>query len=217
MLDSAVSQNPAAPGEPPEGNKISRSALASIRIVMPIVLLGLATVLCSLLFLLWPAGTPSQPAESSIHAARIFEQTQTEGAMGLIRSLVDVSIYGVVLAGIICLVMAVMGRRGAVLGLMGVGLLGLMYAGGMALYNGPMISVCGFTMILFGGVVAWVASGAADIEPPPPNTPAAETAETHDQVPADSLHAQPIADDSLSPNSEQRTGSELTDTPDWVP
>lgn len=219
MLDATMSGSPSIERQPHEADKPTHSALESIRIVMAMVFLGLATVLCSLFFLQWPASPPAPPTDTTLHTARIYEQIRDDGTTGLIRSLVDVSIYVVILAGIACLVLALVGRRGAVMGLIGVGVLGLVYASGTALYTGPMISVCGFTVILFGGLTAWVASGAADIEPPPDNPTAATvqpTDEPGQESPGKFSSAAANAEDITPPDQESRASSVVTQPPDQI-
>src|SRR5215510_3859394 len=102
MLDAAMSVPPPTAGEPLAAPKPSPPAATGIRIVMPLVLLGFATVFCSLFFLLWPSGNPDHTAETALHAVRIVEQMQNQGMAGLIRAITDVSIYVIILAGVAC-------------------------------------------------------------------------------------------------------------------
>jgi hypothetical protein len=70
----------------------------------------------------------------------------------------DATVYILLLVGMGCLVIAWQrARPGPLIALTMVGALGLAYVSGSALYTGPMISVCGFSMVLFGGLVAWIA------------------------------------------------------------
>ena len=84
--------------------------------------------------------------------------------------LLDVSLYVMLMAGMVLLAMAWRrGTRNALIGLLAIALLGLAYAGGMALYFGPMVSICGFMLILFGGLIALAASPSADRPDEPEN------------------------------------------------
>jgi hypothetical protein len=47
------------------------------------------------------------------------------------------------------------GSSTALVAMMLMALLGMLYAGSMALYNGAMVAVCGFSAMLWSGVVAF--------------------------------------------------------------
>ncbi len=133
-----------------------------IRSLMPIVLVGFLIVLVALLFLLWPVDSGTRTMQ---HLARIIAPGDTE--FGLARRLLDLGIYVVVMIGFAFLLAAWRdSKRNALIGLMAIGILGTAYGSGMALYAGPMCSICGFLLILFGGLVAWAASSPAETGEP---------------------------------------------------
>ncbi len=134
-----------------------RSAI--VRSLMPLVLLGLLIVVTALLCLLWPASPTGESRGAVVRHRDRVSLTDDSGAVNLSQLFLDLAIYVIVIAGIGFLVTAWVGARREVLaGLIGVGILGIAYASGMAMYTGPAISICGFTLILFGGWVAWAAS-----------------------------------------------------------
>jgi hypothetical protein len=111
----------------------------------------------ALVVLWWPTGNFGEQQVSIIHHIfRLTRPLNNEDGLNLPRRFLDAGIYLVVLVGVVFLVTAWRrGTRGALLGLIGVSVLGLSYVSGMALYSGPMVSTCGFLLILFGGVVTW--------------------------------------------------------------
>jgi hypothetical protein len=140
-----------------------------VRYLMPLVLIGLSVVMFALALLRWPAG-PDADGPGLHHLSRILGPA-ADGGPDILRRLVDFMIYPVVLTGVGLLLVVLRRRsRTALIGLVAVGVLGLAYVNGMALYAGPMVSVCGFMLILFGGLVAWVASS-----PPEETTVTVET------------------------------------------
>jgi hypothetical protein len=131
------------------------SNLQTLRALMPLIILGYAMALCALPVVGWPTGQfGQQNVELVRHFDRITRPLISEGdSAGLPRKILDVAFYLVLLAGFGFLVLSWRGRRNPMLGLIGVGILGLSYASGMALYSGPLLSTCGFLLILFGGIV----------------------------------------------------------------
>src|SRR5450432_3349258 len=131
-----------------------------VRSLLPIVIVGFALVLVALLVLLWPNGQWGDDGVVTMpHIVRLMTPLLHENGVNLPRRILDIGIYAVVVAGLVLLVQAWrQGRRNALVGLMFVGILGLSYVSGMALYTGPMIGTCGFMLILFGGLVAWVST-----------------------------------------------------------
>lgn len=139
--------------EPPE-----RSDPAIIRHLMPVVFVGFLIVSCALLVMQWPAPPGSQVPTIPL-LLRMAGQAPDESRVALARHFMDFGIF--LLTGIGLVTMVIAWRRGTrrpLMWMMATALLGIAYASGMALYNGPMVSICGFTLILFGGMVAWVAS-----------------------------------------------------------
>jgi hypothetical protein len=129
-----------------------------VRAVLPIVAIGFLIALVALLVLLWPAHSSSDPGiVTSTHLGRLTNEFS--GDTPITRILVDVSIYILMLIAFGVLLATWARRNRALLPiLMAIGLLGIAYASGMALYTGPMISICGFSLMLFGSLVAWAAS-----------------------------------------------------------
>jgi hypothetical protein len=147
----------------------NQTDVAMVRYLMPLVLIGLSVVILALTLLRWPAG-PDADGPGLHHLSRILGPA-SDGGPDILRRLVDFMIYPVVLVGVGLLVVVLRRRsRTALIGLVAVGVLGLAYVNGMALYAGPMVSVCGFMLILFGGLVAWAASS-----PPEETTVTVET------------------------------------------
>jgi uncharacterized membrane protein len=141
--------------EAPEAPDVSD--VGKVRSLLPLVILGFILVVFALAVLWWPTGNFGEQQVSIIHhISRLTRPLNNEDGLNLPRRFLDAGIYLIVLAGVVFLVTAWRrGTRGAVLGLIGVSVLGLSYASGMALYSGPMVSTCGFLLILFGAVVTW--------------------------------------------------------------
>lgn len=133
---------------------------STIRGLIILVFVGFVLVITALLTLLWPTGQfGSEGVETIPHLMRVFRPLLSESSLNLPRRILDIAIYAVVVAGIGFLITAWRrGSRGALLGLMAVAALGLSYVSAMALYTGPMISTCGYLLILFGALVAWSAT-----------------------------------------------------------
>lgn len=134
----------------------ARSARNIVRGLMPIVVIGLIIVLLALFLMRWPSPVREDPASTTVtpHFQRITVNLAAKDPSPA-SMILDLTIYVAVLAAMVLTLMAWRrGTRGPLSGLMIIGLLGVAYAGGMALYNGPMISICGFMFILFGALVA---------------------------------------------------------------
>jgi hypothetical protein len=130
-----------------------------VRSLMPLVLFGFLIVVTALLCLLWPAASTNDNRGITVRHRERIGLTDETGTANLSRLFLDLSIYAIVIAGIAFMLTAWVGaRRGMLVGLMGVGILGIAYASGMAQYTGPAVSICGFILLLFGGWVAWAAS-----------------------------------------------------------
>ncbi|MEP7285780.1 MAG: hypothetical protein ABI947_08430 [Chloroflexota bacterium] len=137
-----------------------RSNLQTIRSLLPVVFAGLMLVIVALVIMLWPTGAyGDQGVQTVPHVLRVLRPLPSETGLNIPRRILDVGIYVVVLVGIGALLIAWRrGSRNALVSLIVVGVLGLSYVSGMALYTGPMVSTCGFLLIFFGGLVAWVTS-----------------------------------------------------------
>ncbi len=141
------------------------------------MILGFILVVFALAVLWWPTGNFGEQQVSIIHhISRLTRPLNNEDGMNLPRRFLDAGIYLIVLAGVVFLVTAWRrGARSAILGLIGVSVLGLSYASGMALYSGPMVSTCGFLLILFGAVVTWATLREESTQPD-------NTADNTDQI-----------------------------------
>ncbi|MFN7209531.1 MAG: hypothetical protein ACK4P1_03950 [Aggregatilineales bacterium] len=141
---------------PPEESPV----LESLRAVLIVAFLGAGAALLALTLLQWRSPRSEDPAWVSMtHPQRLamrLEQSDTGGLLG------DALIYPVWLIGVAG--GAIAWRRGsgrALLALMSTALLGIAYAGSMALYNGAMVAVCGFSAMLCSGLVAFSLTYAA--------------------------------------------------------
>lgn len=132
------------------------STLATIRGVLLLAMVGFVLVIVAFLVLLWPTGSWGTNDVAFVqHFQRITSALTGEGTSNLPRRLLDVAIYLVVLVGLIFMFGAWWrGSRFALTGLLGASVLGLSYAGGMALYTAPMVTSCGFTLVLFAALLS---------------------------------------------------------------
>ncbi|MFN8419053.1 MAG: hypothetical protein U0528_07395 [Anaerolineae bacterium] len=152
-----------------------------VRGLMIIALLGIGLVVAALLLLRWPVlGQDSIPYDYGTHPERLaVAGNGPRGAAGL---LIDLSVYVIVLAAAVMALRTLRtGQRQWVGGLVIAGLLGLAYVIGMVLYIGPMVSACGFSLIVFGALVAWIA-GDQDQEEGEQNTPHDQDQDQPDQA-----------------------------------
>jgi hypothetical protein len=132
------------------------SNLQTLRALMPLVLFGYLMALFSLIVKGWPTGQfGQQNVDLVLHFERILRPLVSEGdSAALSRRILDIAFYLVLLAGFGFMVLVWRrGKRSPLLGLVGVAILGLSYASGMALFTGGFMSMCGFLLILFGGIV----------------------------------------------------------------
>lgn len=142
-------------GTQPRRKRIDNNLL-TIRALIPLVLFGFLLTLIALLIAGWPTGQfGQQNVETVPHYERFTRPLVGEGeTLTLPRRILDVAFYLVLLAGFAFLFLTWRrGNRSSLMGLIGVGILGLSYASGMALYNGAFVSMCGFLLILFSGIV----------------------------------------------------------------
>ena len=144
----------------------------AIRALMLIVALGFVIVVVALLALNWPSGQWGEQDITMLpHISRTLQAISGKIVLPIPRLMLDIGIYILILIGIGFLVAAWrQGSRGALTGLLAISVLGLSYVSGMAVYIGPMVSVCGFILILFGGLVAWASLPRHNLpdEPAPP-------------------------------------------------
>ncbi len=127
----------------------------TVRSLLPVTLIGIFVVLIALFFMQWPVPTARGATDHQINRMTGFLSGPTASLPGF---MLDALVYILLLVGIGCIVIA--WRRawpGPLMALTMIGLLGLAYVSGTALYTGPMVGVCGFSLVLFGGLIAWVA------------------------------------------------------------
>ncbi|MBX3081341.1 MAG: hypothetical protein KF716_06870 [Anaerolineae bacterium] len=163
--EASVPTPPALPAvEPPD-----QAVPNALRGLMIIVLIGTAIVLVALLLLQWPiVKQAGPPADYGPQFQRIL--VVGESSRGIVGAIVDVSVYAMLIAAIVLAVRTLRtGRRDWLSPLIVVGLLGLAYVTGMVLYIGPMVGACGFSLIIFGGLVGWIASNPGDEPSATPN------------------------------------------------
>jgi hypothetical protein len=131
-----------------------------IRSLIPIVFLGFLVAFVALFLLRWPMPSGSeQPTDLLLK--RVTAPSVGDNPANLARRFLDLGIFIITLIGIGFMVVAWrMGERGPLMGLIAVGILGIAYASSTAAYIGPLVSVCGYTIILFGGLVAWLAASS---------------------------------------------------------
>jgi hypothetical protein len=137
--------------------------LAVMRSLMALVFLGFLIVGTAMLCMLWPLGSVGDARTTSVNfRARVEEADQASG-VSVAQRILDLVVCGGIIVGLIALFIAwIGGRRDVLIALMVVGILSIAYASGMALYSGPLVFICGFMLVLFGGLVAWMSSSSAE-------------------------------------------------------
>jgi hypothetical protein len=141
---------------PPEES----SALEALRSLLILAFFGAAVALLALLLMQWRSPRGEEAAWVTMtHPQRLALRLEQSDAGGLLS---DALIYPVLLIGSVS--SAIAWRKGssaALAAMMLMALLGMLYAGSMALYNGAMVAVCGFSAMLWSGVVAFSSALAA--------------------------------------------------------
>ncbi|MCE7945826.1 MAG: hypothetical protein DYG88_00180 [Chloroflexi bacterium CFX4] len=165
MSQNAIIPMPEAAQHPP--------ALESLRGLLLLAFMGAALALLALTLMQWRSPRGEDAAWVTMtHPQRLVLRLEQRDTGGLVS---DALIYPVLLIGVGSAAVAWRrGRRGALIGVMLMALLGMGYAGSMALYNGAMVAVCGFSLMLFSGLVAFSLALAAN--PPPLEVPTPEDA-----------------------------------------
>jgi len=136
----------------------------TVRGVLPVAVFGLFVVAVSVLLMQWPTFQADDSAvATTFHLNRVMDRFSAGDVPG---ALADGVVYVLLIGGGLCVAIGwARGRIAALIGLTVIGLLGLAYLSGVALYNGPMIGVFGFALITFSGVISWsVMAGAPDDE-----------------------------------------------------
>jgi hypothetical protein len=140
----------------PEGS----SALEALRSLLILAFLGAALVLVALMAMQWRSPRSEDAAWVTMtHPQRLAIRLEQSDTGGLVS---DALIYPVLLIGLASSAAAWQsGSKPALIALMLMALLGMLYAGSMALYNGAMVAVCGFSAMLWSGVIAFSLALAA--------------------------------------------------------
>lgn len=135
---------------PPEKS----SALESLRGLMLLAFMGAAVALMALMLMQWRSPRSEDAAWVTMtHPQRLSIRLEQSDTGGLVS---DALIYPVLLIGLASGAAAWRnGSSTALLAMMLMALLGMLYAGSMALYNGAMVAVCGFSAMLCSGLVAF--------------------------------------------------------------
>jgi hypothetical protein len=144
--------------------------LAGTRAVLSLAGLGVLLLLIAVLFMQWPG-----PAAENVGGARFtipmpyfnrLSSYANQGEGGAAAR--DGLLYVIVLGALVGVVVA--WRRGswrALAGLTAVGVVGLSFISGLnegraALFTGPMVGVCGFSLVAVGGLVAFASIPGQD-------------------------------------------------------
>lgn len=145
------------------GQEAPSTSLSMLRGMLPLALIGVFIGLVSLLLIPWPTVIPEDsPLTTAPHMLRLTQFSPS--------TLADVSIYVALVFALIFTGMAWRsGRRGALIGLVGVGAFGMLYAAiNLIPFLGPLMNLCGFGLILTGGAMSLALSQsretAADAE-----------------------------------------------------
>ena len=143
-----------------------------VRGLMLVVAVGFFIVFVALLLLNWPSGQWGEQDVTLLpQIQRTTDAIRGQTALPTARLVLDIGIYFVVVIGVGFMIAAWRGSRGALIGLLVISVLGLSYVSNMALYIGPMVSTCGFILILFGGLVAWASLPRHNLVEEPAATP----------------------------------------------
>ena len=134
---------------------------------LPLILMGLFLVVVALLFAAWPANYQDPPRSHFVsHWERLTGNDLPENITEVertgnyrIRRTLDAVIYYMVIQGIIAIIgLAWLEERFLYWLLMVSGLYGVVYAMGIGLIIGAMITLVGSTLILWGAIIGWLAA-----------------------------------------------------------
>lgn len=134
---------------PPDHDRLVRAAV-------PFIVIGAAIVVGAMFALQWPSAADGTPLVTGSFTTRIANKVE---AVGIGGTLADLSLYLIVAIGLILAVILFLRKdRAALYGVVAVGILGLAYLSGLVAYVGPMVGVCGFSLILFAGLITLLAT-----------------------------------------------------------
>jgi len=153
---------PELPPEPPALPPVAPVPVDTERpralLFIPIV--GIAIVVLALLGLQWPMpatdSSTSGALVTHLFTERLTQRFQLGGDANIAGAILDVLVVVALLLALLFTVLGLLSRsRAPLMGLILVGVYGVIYVFSSALYLGPMISLCGFSLILFVGVITW--------------------------------------------------------------
>lgn len=130
------------------------SLLESLRVALTLAIAGAGIALLALTLMQWRSPRDEDAAWVTMtHPQRLVVHLAQGDAGSLLG---DALIYPILLIGVASSAVAWRdGRQAALVALMLTGLLGMLYAGSMSLYNGAIVAVCGFSAMLCSGLVAF--------------------------------------------------------------
>jgi hypothetical protein len=141
----------------------SRKTQHSRLSLLVIVFLGLAMAICATVAMPWPSDVMGEPHPRLVpHWERLASTTVSPDFPAVTpdigwfwRRVWDGLDYVLLLGGLACAVWATLRpRRLPWIWLAAVGLLGMLYAGGVAVYNGPLVATPGYLLVLIAAVLA---------------------------------------------------------------
>jgi hypothetical protein len=171
------------PDVPTRSQPQFEEAMQTVFALMPLISFGLFLVLFGLLALMWPTGSFGEDSVESINnLERIYRGITGQYPTNVVKIILDIAYYPLVIAVTWFVVRAWIGaKRRVFVAIIAISILGMSYLAGMVLYNGPMVSACGFTVLLFGSfVILTVARDNYDSE-------SDETSATQNRTESDSL------------------------------
>lgn len=134
---------------------------------IPIVTLGLLIVTFALLRAPWPPDPQSVYGTSVSYFERlkgkqvsppfVDEDTSYKSKTWYARRALDALALGLLVAGYISVALAIMlDNRRVLVSQVGIGALGILYSGTVGLFAGPILTLGGFALILFGAGLYWL-------------------------------------------------------------
>ena len=146
--------------------------------LLAVVFLGLALAICATVALPWPSDVMGEPRPRLVpHWERLVGTAispdfppVTPDVGWFWRRAWDGLDYVLLLGGLACATWAALRpRRLPWIGLATVGLLGMLYAGGVSIYNGPLVATPGYLLVLIAAALAlltWPSAPSAAPETP---------------------------------------------------
>lgn len=132
----------------------------TILVSLPLVLVGLLVVVFALLQAAWPADYKNASYHYVSHWERLTgndapSEVEREAGYNIRRTL-DTLIYYMVLQSIVAVIgLAWLNERNLYLLLMVSGVYGILYAAGLGLVIGPILTAAGFGLVLWGATLGY--------------------------------------------------------------